>query len=92
MSHIQEVLNQQHHCKNLKFHDPIPNIIILIYANLNIYIFQNNEQLIRVHYNICLIVAVTNEWRDFSSQSKTLSPSALKMLWGEIICNFIQNW
>ena len=53
MSHIQDELNQQHHCKNLKPHDPILNII-LIYANLNNYIFQNNEMLIRVHYNICL--------------------------------------
>jgi len=61
MSHIQEELNQQDHCKNLKSHDPVLNII-LIYANLNNYIFQNNEKLIRVHYNIIhLILAVTNE-------------------------------
>jgi len=92
MSHIQEELNQQDHCKNLKSHDPVLNII-LIYANLNNYIFQNNEKLIRVHYNIIhLILAVTNEWWDFPSQNKTLSPSALKMLWGESICNLIQYW
>jgi len=60
MSHIQEELNQQHHTKNLKSHDLIFNIIFN-YANLNNYIFQNNEKLIRVHYNMCLIVAVTNE-------------------------------
>jgi hypothetical protein len=96
MSHIPEELNQ-HHCKSIISHKLVLNII-LIYANLNNYISQNNEKLITVPFHIiCLILAVTNGWQDLPSWNKTLSPSTLKMLMGERvgwgnICNFTQNW
>jgi hypothetical protein len=60
MSHILVELNQQHHCKSIISHKLVLNII-LIYANLNNYISQNNEKLITLPFNIiCLILAVTN--------------------------------